>query len=246
MSLGSKQAKFDQYIPPDVKGLRGGAIGLLQGIQQYGANDPHFQNGFFGQLGNPQTDLQRQATGGISQFLNQPAPEQRAFDTSMPALQGILNGKPGQGVIDAMQPQFQQNLALANQQGGRFGSANAVLRGNAVNDFNLLAAQAAQQGQQTQLQAANALGILGNYAGQNPFQRYQGAYGIGEAQANQNDQETQRRLQILLGMLGVGQQTGLNLPIQQVRGETQGVGQQVLGGLIQAGGQAAGAYFGRP
>lgn len=184
---------------------------------------------YFGNFGSQATPLQQQSTAGISQFLNQQAPEQRALEASMPALQGILNSKPGQGIIDALQPRFQQNLALANQEGGRFGSANAILRGNAVNDFNLLGAQAAQQGQQTQLQAANALQLLSGQAGQNPFARLLGAAGVGQQDAQQQDVETQRRLQLLGFLMGGAQQAAFNVPFVQTKPAQQGLGQSLLG-----------------
>lgn len=170
--------------------------------------------GYFGDLGVPTTGLQRQATDAISHFLSQPAPEQRTLDIALPALQDILQGKPGQGVIDALQPSFERNLASANQQGARFGSANAVLRGRAVEDFNLLGAQAAQQGQQTQLAAADALRLLGESAGNNPFQRAAAGYGIGQQEASQQDIATQRFLQILLQQLGTAQTATLGAGTQ--------------------------------
>lgn len=194
----------------------------------------------FGNMANPTTDLQRQSMGGISHFLNQPAPEQQAFDMSHPALQAILGGKPGQGIMDALQPKFDQNLAQANQQGGRFGSANAVMRSNALNDYNLLGAQAAQQGQQTQLQAANILGVLGGQAGQNPFSRMMGAYGVGQQDANQQDQGTQRRLQMLMQLLGVGQQASLGGPTVQTQAASPGL-LGTIGGIL---GQGLGAFSG--
>lgn len=185
----------------------GGAFGGLGGLgRQPQAPSPNLPltpqgdplarlEAFFGQLGSPQTDLQRQSTGGISQFLNQPAPEQRALDVAMPGLQEILSGGG---------PQFERDLALANQQGGRFGSANAILRGEAHR--NLL---------NSRNQAAQTLGLLSQSAGQNPFQRLLGAFGVGQGQAQQGDIETQRRLQILLNLLGVGQQAAFNVPTTQ-------------------------------
>lgn len=199
---------------------------------------------FFGPMGMPATPLQRQATGGISQYLNQPAPEQRALETSMPMLQAILDGKPGQGIMDALQPQFQRNLASANQEGGRFGSANAIMRGRAVEDFNLLGAQAAQQGQQTQLQAADILRMLSGQAGQNPFSRLMGAAESGRADAAQGDVETQRRLQLLMSLLGTAQGTAFNLPIVQTRPGSEGFWDQLLKGGIQAGASFAGRKAG--
>lgn len=150
---------------------------------------------FFGQLGMPQSALQRQSTGGISRFLNQPAPEQRAFDMASGGLQEILSGGG---------PQFERDLSLANQQGGRFGSANAIMRGEAFrNMFN------------ARDQAARTLGMLASSAGQNPFERLLGGFGVGQQESQQSDIETQRRLQLLLQLLGVGQQAAFNVPITQ-------------------------------
>jgi hypothetical protein len=196
-------------------------------------------------------------------------------------LRGVLKQQPGQGTIDALQPSFQRNLAEANQAGGRFGTANAVLRSRAMEDFNLLAAQAAQQGQNQQLDAASRLaqlgissgaahaglqndfnqsqqaavdalirsglgsgqlnqsgalgagGLLGQLAGQsgqNDFQRLVQGYGVGGAQAQQNDIETQRNLGILMNMFGGLQQATLGAPVQtSPSGFQQGAG---IGGSI--------------
>lgn len=133
-------------------------------------------------------------------------PEMQALQVSLPMLQNILNGRPGQGVIDALQPQFQRNLATANQQGGRFGSGNAILRSRAVDDFNLLGANAAQQGQQLQLQAANALAMLSGQAGKAGFER--------------SDLENQRRIQLLSQALG----GSLSQPWVQTQAASQGWG----------------------
>lgn len=69
---------------------------------------------------------------------------------------GMQGPNPGQGVVDAYQPIFQRNLALAQDTGPRFSSGNAMLRGQALNDYNMFAQQALQQGYQTQLQGALA------------------------------------------------------------------------------------------
>ena len=202
--------------PIGLFGQAGMAAGGQRGPQAnafLGGVDPLARlQSFFGTLGMPQSDLQRQTNTGISQFLNQPAPEQRALNVAMPGLQEILQGGG---------PQFERDLSLANQQGGRFGSANAIMRGEAFrNLFN------------ARDQAAQTLGMLSQAAGQNPFQRLLGGYGIGQAGAQQADIETQRRLQLLMQLLGVGQQTAFNVPITQ--------GQSFLDQLGQLGGIAAG------
>ncbi len=195
-------------------------------------------NSVFGNTGVQSTPLQRQSTGGIQQFLNQPSPESRTMDALNPGLMSVFQGgvqgaggptsgqllspevmanltrmatgqsggmatsgsgiggmgmegadflrklltqQPGQGVIDAVNPVFQRGLAEANQAGGRFGTANAVMRSRAVEDYNLLAAQAAQKGTDQQLDAASRLAQLGINSGaahaglQNDFNQSQQA-----------------------------------------------------------------------
>jgi len=174
-----------------------------------------------------------QGADAIGALLRGPTPEQRAFDISLPQLQGMLTGTG---------PQFEQDLAMANQQGGRFGSANAILRGEAFKNLYNMRNQVAQ-----------TLGLLGQGAGQAQRGLAGQAFGIGQQQAQQGDIETQRRLQILMQLLGVGQQTAFNVPIQQSPGFLQqllGVAAPIagfalggpLGGI--AGGMAGGALGG--
>ena len=65
------------------------------------------------------------------------------------------------------------------------------------------------------------------------------AFGMGQQQAAQGDVETQRRLQILMQLLGVGQQTAFNVPITQ----GGGIG-GFLGGLAGLAGTLAGGPLG--
>jgi hypothetical protein len=194
-----------------LQGMRAGSPNAYIGAG--GANNPLDRlQSFFGQLGSPPSALQRQTSTGISQFLNQPAPEQRAFDMASGGLQEILSGGG---------PQFERDLSLANQQGGRFGSANAIMRGEAFrNLFN------------QRDQAAQTLGMLASSAGQNPFQRLMGGFGVGQQEAGQQDIETQRRLQLLMQLLGVGQQTAFNVPITQGPSFLDTVGQ--IGSIVQS------------
>jgi hypothetical protein len=136
-----------------------------------------------------------QGADALGAMLRQPTPEQRALDISLPALQSMLTGGG---------PQFDQDIAMANQQGGRFGSANAIMRGEAFRNLYNLRTQVAQ-----------TLGLLGQGAGQANRGLATSAFGVGQQQAQQMDLETQRRLQILMQLLGVGQQTAFNVPIQQ-------------------------------
>jgi len=138
-------------------------------------------------------------------MLRQPTPEQRALDISLPALQAMLTGTG---------PQFNEDLNLANQAGGRFGSANAILRGEAFRNLYNMRTQVAQ-----------TLGLLGQGAGQANRGLAGQAFSVGQQQAQQGDIETQRRLQILMQLLGVGQQTAFNVPIQQGKSWLDTLGQ---------------------
>lgn len=161
---------------------------------------------FFGTLGVPQSDLQRQASGGISEFLKT-NPEAKAYD----ALNQILGANPGQGIMDALQPQFQRNLSAANASGPRFGTANSIAKTRAVDDYNLLSQQALAQGINQQIQASQVLNQLGDSA----FNRLTGAYGVGKDLAGQADIATQRRLQLLLQLLGTSQSASLGVGTTQ-------------------------------
>ena len=173
-------------VPKDIRGVRRQQIGYLQ--------DPQSFLQLLGGLGVPQSGLQMQGADSLGAMLRQPTPEQRALDISLPQLQEMLTG---QG------PQFERDLSLANQQGGRFGSSNAILRGEALrNLYNL------------RNQTAGTIGMLSGSAGQANRGLAGQAFNMGQQQSFQGDIETQRRLQILMQLLGVGQQTAFNVPIQ--------------------------------
>lgn len=211
--------------PQSVQGLQGDISSFLQGeLQNPGQT--------FGSFTSP---LQRQATGGISQFLSQPSPEMQTLQSAQPALLGMLNqGAQGMGAFDQSQalvgaatPIFDRNLqsslgALGNQAAGRFSTAFGAqandLTSRALQDFNLFSQQALQSGlgldlqsrqigQQGALGAANLLGSLSAQAGQNPFNRalQAGQLGLGQTQAAINP-----TLQLLLGGMGFGQPQALD------------------------------------
>lgn len=144
-------------------------------------------------------------------------------------LRNLLKQPAGQGVIDALNPTFQRNLSEANQAGGRFGTANAVMRSRALDDFNLLAAQAAQQGTNQQLDAAQRLAQLGIQSGA-------ASAGLGSAA---NAQQLGAVDALIRAGLGGGQ---LGLQAQQ-QGQQGALG---AGGLLgNLSGQAGGADFNR-
>ena len=241
---GLADKKATVQVPGDIAGMRGSNINLLnyilfgQGGPGAGNTAPNNPMGkmfpgifpgagsqTFGTAGGNNGDAASRlqsvfgnlAPQGISQFINQPTPEQQALNTAMPRLNEVLSGNPNQN------PQFQQDLSVANQQGGRFGSANEILRGQALTGlFN----------QRTQ--AAQTLGMLSGQAGQSQSR-----------QAGFMDIETQRRLQLLMSLLGTSQGASFNLPFLQQPSALDTIGQiagtgAALAGIPGAGG-AAGA-----
>jgi hypothetical protein len=199
-----------QNVPSDLAGARSSQINTLQGLLGGGASGGGLQS-FFGNLNVNPSDLQRQSAGGISQYLNQPNPAQRALDTSMPSLQEILT--PG-----TMNPQFAQDLSLANQQGSRFGSGNEIMRGEAFrNLFN------------QRNQAAQTLGMLGQNANAANMGNLLQGYGVGQNQALQAAQGPNTYAALLSGLLGMRQQMVGGLPITTTPGLGQQIGQAGFG-----------------
>lgn len=204
MSAGQPRAA----VPQDLTKNRTQQVNFL--------SDPQGFLSMFGNLGMPQSALQRQGGDALGTMLTQPTLEQRALDISLPALQGMLTGTG---------PQFERDVAGANQVGGRFGSGNAILRGEALrNLFNM------------RTQTAGTIGMLSGQAGTANRGLAGQAFATGQAQAGQADVETQRRLQILMHLMGVGQQAAFNVPNQP-----QGGIMSILGPLL---GTAAGSFLG--
>lgn len=181
---------------------------------------------------------QGSGTGNIQRLLEQ-NPEMEAFQAGQNALfgqGGVLNtGGGGQGVVDALQPVFQQNLnyglnALTNRVPSVRNSGAAIegadLTSRAVNDFNLLAAQALQQGQQNTLGGLGMLGQLAGQAGQGAFGRNLAAgqlatqrdLGLGslglQAQQQAYNQAVNPTLQLLLAALGMATPTAFQTVAQ--------------------------------
>lgn len=199
----------------DLQQQQNGGLGSLPGATGSGnfsglpsMGDPTGRlESFFGQLGVSQDPLQAQTLQQLAAFLNGPAPEA----SGMEALNKILSQNPGQGTLDALKPRFEQNLSAAQSQGPRFSSGNALLSSRALDDYNLMAQQALAQGVNQQLQASQIQSQIGN----NQFNRLAGGYGIGQQNAAQGDIATQRRLQILMNLLGVQQSATLGAPVTQ-------------------------------
>lgn len=205
-------------------GSRGNQIDLINYLLG-GQNSPGGTNAgnafgnlqqYFGNLGVPQSDLQRQSAGGLSNMLSNESPYSKTMNSAYGSLQEILN--PG-----SMNPQLNQDLSMANQQGSRFGSANEILRGQAMTGlFNL------------RNQAAGTLGALGqsqaNVLGQ--------GYGVGQAQANQGDIGLQRMLSLFGGLLGLRQQSTQDVPITQTPNWMQSLGGGIQGMLPFLGGRS--------
>lgn len=137
------------------------------------------------------------------------------------ALTGQLTSNPGQGVMNALQPVFNQNLQsafgqLRSSAPSIFNSAQQLqgtdLARQSLNDFNLLSSQALQQGVGQQ---QNAASILGQLLGQNKQLNMQGF-----SQA---------------GQLGQGNAAALGSLGQGAAGADMSALQTLLGGAGQAG-----------
>lgn len=159
-------------------------------------------------------------------------PENRVLQRAQPALSQLIAGG-GQGaaqqVVEATRPQFQRNLQqgiaeFQSQAPSVFNAASGAGAGRitnrAIQDFNRLAAQQFQQGQQTALQAAGTLGQLGQAAGQ---------------------AQTQRFVNPTLQLLTAGTQLAQPIPAQVT--SSPGIGSQILSGAATVGGAAAGGAF---
>lgn len=218
-------------------GKAGNAFDQVGGANYFGA-----AQGGFNKLGQGNYfDKAENAFQGLGNY--------NPFGAAQSSMEKLLATNPGMQGMDALRPLLDRNLAAANQQGGRFGSANAILRSRAVDDNNLLAAQMYQKGVDQQIGAAGqygqmgssligargmgAQGLLGVGQGRMSQQQAaaQGMLGVGQGRLQQGLGAAQGQLGVGQGMLGVGQ--GM-LGVGQGRLE-QGLGAaQGLGGLAQA------------
>lgn len=146
-------------------------------------------------------------------------------------LQQMLAQNPGQANMNLLQPQFERALSMANQAGGRFGSANALMRSNAVTDQQAQLAQMLGQGTNQQLQAAGTLGQLSQAQRASDLQARLQALGLG---TNAMAQQAQNRLGAANSLGGFTQQGAISgLGAQQAGANAlnqfglQDVGQQL-------------------
>jgi hypothetical protein len=159
------------------------------------------------------------------------------FGAAQGSMEGILGANPGQGMLEALRPHFERNMAAANQTGGRFGSANAIMRSRALDDYNLLGAQALQRGTDQQIAAAGQYGAMGNSLIGARSAAGQGLLGVGQGRLSQGLGAAQGQLGVGQGMLGVGQgRLGQGLG---VAGGLGGLAAALQGDRLNAAGQMA-------
>jgi hypothetical protein len=156
---------FTQQAMNRMMGLQAGAGADVEGrLGQLGTGPAMGSQGL-------QDVLSQLATGGgmsglgVSQLQGLAGPGSainfQGSGAGMGQLGALAGQNPGEQVMAALDPTFRRNLAIANQQGGRFGTANAALRARALEDFNLQSARALQEGMGQQIQAASNLGQIG-------------------------------------------------------------------------------------
>jgi hypothetical protein len=133
------------------------------------------------------------------------------FQPAQGMLEGMFKQNPGEGVMNAMHPLYERALAEANQTGGRFGSANAILRSRALDDYSLQMQQALQHGVDQQLTGAGVYGNIGNSLIGAKSAAGQGLLGVGQGRMQQQTNAAS-------GLLGVGQGQ-----LQQGLGAAQGL-----------------------
>jgi hypothetical protein len=201
-------------------GKAGGAYGDVKNTNYFGG-----AQGAFNQLQNGQY------YGGAENQFNQLG-SYNPFGAAQSSMEGILGKNPGMQGMEALRPLLDRNLAAANQEGGRFGSANAILRSRAVDDNNLLASQMWQHGVDQQVAAAGQYqGLLGigNGRMQQQSNAAQGLLGVGQGRLDQG-------LGVANGLLGIGQgQVGIgNGRVNQMLGAANGLSGNVQSQQQQA------------
>jgi hypothetical protein len=210
--FGSAQGAFNDVKNANYFGKASGQADKVAGANYFGK-----ASGAFDQLakGNYFGD----AEGTFKRLENY-----NPFQPAQGMLEGMFAQNPGQGVANSLQPLYDRALAQANQEGGRFGSANAILRSRALDDYNISMQQALQRGVDQQIQGAGVYGGMGNSLIGARQAAGQGLLGVGQGRMQQQGTAAQ-------GMLGVGQgqlQQGLGAG-QLMLGVGQGQLSQGLG-----------------
>jgi hypothetical protein len=273
---------ISQFLNSNPYGQSNTALQGIMGGQGYGEANQAYRNigstnfggaasGAFGQAGDMFQGVGGQNLfGGAQQGFNQLANGQyfngaegafnrlenyNPFQAGQSSMEQILASNPGMQGMAALQPLLQRNLAAANQEGGRFGSANAILRSRAVDDNNMLAAQMYQRGVDQQIGAAGQYGQMGSSLLGAKAAAGQGLLGVGQGRMQQQTNAAQGQLGVgqgrlsqglgaAQGMLGVGQgQLGVGqLGLQGALGSAGGLGELAMalqGNRLNAAGQMA-------
>jgi hypothetical protein len=273
---------ISQFLNSNPYGQSNTALQGIMGGQGYGEANQAYRNigstnfggaasGAFGQAGDMFQGVGGQNLfGGAQQGFNQLANGQyfngaegafnrlenyNPFGAAQGSMEQILASNPGMQGMAALQPLLQRNLAAANQEGGRFGSANAILRSRAVDDNNMLAAQMYQRGVDQQIGAAGQYGQMGSSLLGARAAAGQGLLGVGQGRMQQQTNAAQGQLGVgqgrlsqglgaAQGMLGVGQgQLGVGqLGLQGALGSAGGLGELAValqGNRLDAAGQMA-------
>lgn len=203
-------------------------------LRQLAGQQTDFLSGVFGG-NNPFAPLQSPVTGaagaGLQGAIGAPQAGENTASSAVATLQQLLQGaqnpfpnmgtaNPGAAVVNAAQPIFERNFQAANTQlsnlaPGRFSSAFAQqgqgLAQQSLQDFNLFAANALQQGQQLQnQQQSQALNFLLGAQG-NQLAAAQGLGQIGQLQSGMQNDAFSRLLGA--GQFGLAQQQANVNPI---------------------------------
>jgi hypothetical protein len=232
---------ISQYLNSNPYGQSNTALQGILGGQGYNPSNQAYTNtgnaNLYGGAQNAFNQLGQSNPYGNAQDMFSQLGNFNPFGAATSSLEGQLGTNPGIGMLEALRPYFERNLAQANQTGGRFGSSNAILNSRAVQDYNLLGAQALQQGIGQQQNAASILGMLGQARGGFMQGAGQGMLGIGQGQSQNMYNSGQ-------GLLGVGQGQ-MNQGFGMAGGLGQNaanLGQQQLGAAGQFANNANGLF----
>jgi hypothetical protein len=239
---------ISQFLNSNPYGQSNTALQGIMGGQGYGEANQAYRNigntnfggaasGAFGQAGDQFGQVGNANYFGGAQGAFNRLENYNPFGAAQGSMEQILASNPGMQGMEALRPLLDRNLAAANQEGGRFGSANAILRSRAVDDNNMLAAQMYQRGVDQQIGAAGQYGQMGNSLINARNMAGQGMLGVGQGRLSQGLGAAQGMLGVGQGQLGVGQ-----LGLQGALGSAGGLGELAMalqGNRLNAAGQMA-------